>query len=246
MKANIRPEYEHLRSWIEHLPYTFFEQGQIIYNARNQIRVIEAPDGMVYNVKRYCCPPWYNRIIYTIFRPSKAKRAFENAIRILNCGIATPNPIGYLLCGGTWLAESFLITEHVPHAHRLYEWGDGLTQGREELMISFGRFTARMHLKQIYHLDYSPGNILYDWINGQLEFVVVDINRMFFKPISVKLGCANMGRLWGEEQVYQLIAKGYADERESDADLCFRLMWKAHVHFWRYREKPIEYQSKVK
>ena len=40
MRVVINPDYAYLREWIEALPQTFEQQGTIIYNARNQIRVI--------------------------------------------------------------------------------------------------------------------------------------------------------------------------------------------------------------
>jgi len=242
----INPTYHHLQGWIETLPEIFFSQGEIIYNARNQIRVIEGSDGQFYNVKRYCCPQWFNRIAYTWLRPSKAQRAYENALRLQALYIATPRPIAYILCGRHLLAESYLLTEQVPYTHRLYEWGDGLTDGREDLMRAFGRFTARMHQQGVLHLDYSPGNILYDRVDQTWQFSLVDINRMHFGPVSFAQGCANMGRLWGEEAVYHLIAEGYAMESQTDVETCYRLMWQAHQQFWKNRKKPIEYQTKIK
>lgn len=241
----INPTYESLREWIKQLPNTFSTQGKIIYNARNQIRIINGPDGKVYNVKRYCCPKWYNRIIYTWFRTPKAIRAYQNALLLNQRGVATPEPIAYILCHKGLLAESYLITQQIDYAHRLYEWGDGLTDGREEVMRAFGRFTANMHLQQICHLDYSPGNILYDQIDGTWQFAVVDINRMRIGHVSVARGCANMERLWGEEAVYHYIAEGYAETRHIDIESCFQRMWQAHQTFWRKRQKPIEYQSKI-
>lgn len=237
----LNPKYESLRTWLEQLPDTFFQQGEVIYDARNQIRVIDGPDGKRYNVKRYCCPIWINRIVYTWFRSPKAVRAYYNALVLQQKGIATPEPIGYILCGKTTLRESFLITEQIPLAHRLYEWGDGVTEGREDAMRSFGRFTANMHNQDILHLDYSPGNILYDGQKGKWEFSVVDINRMHFGKVSIETGCANMGRLWGEEPMYRFIAEGYAAERHADSETCYRKMWQAHQDFWSKHKKPKEY-----
>lgn len=45
-------------------------------------------------------------------------------------------------------------------------------------MTAFAEFTARLHEAGILHLDYSPGNILYDKIGEEYHFSLVDINRM--------------------------------------------------------------------
>lgn len=47
-------------------------------------------------------------------------------------------------------------------------------------MTAFAEFTARLHEAGILHLDYSPGNILYDKIGEEYHFSLVDINRMHF------------------------------------------------------------------
>ena len=44
------------------------------------------------------------------------------------------------------------------------------------------------------HRDYSPGNILFDKIDGEYHFMLVDINRMSFGKISIDMGCANFAR----------------------------------------------------
>ena len=41
----INQKYEHLRGWLEQLPEQFEQLGEVIYDNRNQLRVIQAPDG---------------------------------------------------------------------------------------------------------------------------------------------------------------------------------------------------------
>ena len=59
----INQKYEHLRGWLEQLPEQFEQLGEVIYDNRNQLRVIEAPDGTLVNAKRYCVPRQPNRLI---------------------------------------------------------------------------------------------------------------------------------------------------------------------------------------
>ena len=49
----INKKYEHLREWLERLPKDFERLGEVIYDKRNQLRVITAPDCTLVNVKRY-------------------------------------------------------------------------------------------------------------------------------------------------------------------------------------------------
>ncbi len=48
----INKKYEHLREWLEQLPENFEHLGEVIYDKRNQLRVITAPDGTLVNAKR--------------------------------------------------------------------------------------------------------------------------------------------------------------------------------------------------
>jgi len=238
MKIQLHPSYENLRDWIVQLPNTFYEQGQVIYDARNQIRVIQGPDGSLYNVKRYCCPKWYNRLAYSFIRQPKAIRAYTNAIRLAQRGIPTPNVVAYILCGKGLIRESYLITEQSPLTHMLYELGDGVIQGREALITALGAFAGTMHEKGVLHLDFSPGNVLFDQIDGWWQFTLVDINRMRFGCIGAASGCRNFARLWGGRAMYRLLADGYAAARGLDPEWCYTRMWQAHHRFWKNRSMP--------
>lgn len=66
------------------------------------------------------------------------------------------------------------------------------------------------------HRDYSPGNILFDKIDGEYHFMLVDINRMSFGKISIDMGCANFARLWGQKAFFELLAREYARARNTD------------------------------
>ncbi|MCQ2348518.1 MAG: lipopolysaccharide kinase InaA family protein [Paludibacteraceae bacterium] len=213
----------------------------VIHNGRNQVRIIPGPDGKEYVIKRYHQPPWFNRIVYTFIRQPKAVRAYNNALLLTKNGIETPLPIAYILEKNGLLKESYLITERCTYPNLLYVWGDEVTEGREDAMRAFGRFTGKMHNIGALHLDYSPGNILYRRNGDDTVFSIVDINRMRWGQISVKQGCRNLARLWGDKPMYRFIAQGYAQERHSQEDQCLQWMWEAHQRFWKHRAKPIRY-----
>jgi hypothetical protein len=56
MTIILNPTYELLRAWVEQIPVIFALQGKIIYDARNQIRFITAPNGDEVCVKRFHAP----------------------------------------------------------------------------------------------------------------------------------------------------------------------------------------------
>ena len=95
MKTVINPTYNALSSFINRIPYIFDQEGALVFTARNQLKSYTV-EGVDLIVKRYKRPHLINRIAYTFFRPSKAKRAYEYALRLLELGIDTPMPIAYI------------------------------------------------------------------------------------------------------------------------------------------------------
>ena len=88
--------YNHYGSFISDIPELFRnEQGQVIYNGRNQIRSFnDGSTKMI--VKRFKKPDIVKKIIYSFFRKNKAEKAYKNAFEILKRGFNTPKPIAYI------------------------------------------------------------------------------------------------------------------------------------------------------
>lgn len=241
----INKKYQHLEQWLERLPEDFERLGKVIYDKRNQLRVIEAPDGSLVNAKRYGVPHLINRIVYsTGLRQPKGLRAFTYPTRLIERGIDTPEPIAYIEqrhCG--LLGLCYFISVQSPLQHTLYELGDAREGTYEALAEALGRFTAKMHDREVLHLDYSPGNILWDKDDEGYHFTVVDINRMRFGKVGMKDGCAALCRLWGPKRFIELIARSYANARGYNQDEAVRLTMQARTAFWtRYRRRhPVEF-----
>ncbi len=218
------------------MPENFAEQGEVIYDSRNQIRFITAPDGSELCVKRFHAPAFFNRIIYSYFRPPKAKRAFENVQILTDKCVKTPEAVAYILCGNKLLKESYLITKKSTLKRNFYEFGDGNIKGKEAILKAFARFTAFAHEAQVYHLDYSPGNILFDQVNGKWQFEMIDINRIeTHLNVGIRKGCSNFARLWGTEELHRIIATEYAYARGFNPSLCVEIALHARERFWRKR-----------
>lgn len=238
MKVVLNPKYENLRPWIEQLPEHFEKEGRIIYNARNQIRIMRASDGSEVCVKRFHAPRFLNRLIYSYWRAPKAMRAYENALRLKSAGIGTPEPIAYILNIKNGLLEgSYLICQKSVLTRNFYEFRHHSLNGYEYIVSAFARFTAFMHEQGILHKDYSPGNILFDLDEkGQPMFELVDINRMVFgHPVNMATACHNFCRLWGREDFFILLAQEYAKSRGFDEGRCIQLTIRYWKRFWRFR-----------
>lgn len=240
MKLVLNTNYESLREFITLLPTTFDTGGEVIYNARNQIKVFTLADGRKINVKRYCVPIFINRLVYTFCRQPKAVRAYEYADHLIELDVPTPMPIAYILeQRGGLLAYSFLITEQSSLHNMLYEFGKGTLSGREEIVKAFARFTAGLHEKGVYHKDYSPGNILFDVIQGVPQFTLVDVNRMEFGKVNMDKGCRNFARLWGKRDFFELIATEYATARHFNVQQCINLILKYRHAFWKTHDRTL-------
>ena len=237
---------ESLRRFVRSLPEAFERGGEVIYRQRNEIRVFDLPDGRRVNVKRYRVPPLPLRIIYTLFRAPKARRAYAYALRLREAGIETPAPLACLIeRQGGLLGRSFFVSEQVDYGRDMYEFGRGGTEGREDILRAFARFTARMHEGGFLHADYSPGNILFRKTQNGIDFCLVDLNRMRFGRVSVRRGCENFARLWGGEPMFRLLAEAYAEARGADAVQCATWVLAARRAFWRRyaRKRPLPFAT---
>lgn len=238
MKLVLRDKYSHLRTFIESLPDIFDKEGESIFLARNEIRLYDE-GGFTLNVKSYKVPILINRIAYTFFRPSKASRAYEHALTLLSKGFQTPDPVAYIETKKNGLLHrSFFISLHTPmDGHmRLFNDEDKDNVGKEDLIKAFAEFTARLHEADILHCDYSPGNILREKVDemGKISynFSLVDINRMQFRPVSVKMGCKNFRRMRGNDEFFRLCATYYAKERGADVEQCVQSFLD-----WKYKDR---------
>ena len=238
MKTVLNPTYTSLRTWVESVPQRFAEQGEVIYDVRNQIRLLTAPDGTDTCIKRFHAPRLLNRYIYRYFRDSKAKRSYENGLYLLAHGVGTPEPIAYIeeyQCGG--LGYSYLITRPSRLTRLNREFTLSYTPELEDTIRPLAQFTANMHEEGILHLDFSPGNILWDQTDGEYRFEVIDINRMAFGPVSMKAGCHSIRRLCARSAFFDTFADEYAQARHMDAAECRYWIHYYRDRFWHHGKK---------
>lgn len=247
MKFIINPDYNYLSDYIKTLPQRFNIEGETIYTGRNHIKVMITPDGLTINIKRYHAPRGINSIIYsTGIRMPKGVRAFKYPDILLAKGINTPEAIAYIENRKMGLlSECYLITVQCPYKHTMYEFGDAPKGTYEECAKAFAHFTARMHDQEVLHLDYSPGNILWDKQGEDYLFSIVDINRMHFGPINMKQGCANLRRLWGPKQFFLIIVREYAKTRGFNPNEAEKIALTMRESFWNHFGKKHRIKFKL-
>ncbi len=240
MKIRINDKYEYLREYIESIPDIFEREGEVVYEDRNLIKNLTAPDGTCLNVKRFCPPRGINKYVYSFgIRKPKGVRAYIYPERLLAKGVPTPIPVAYIeqrRCG--ILSYCYFISLRCPYEHRMFDVGDAPEGTYEELAVAFARFTADMHQKEVMHLDYSPGNILYRQnVDGSFEFSIVDINRMHFGKVGREQGLLNFKRLWGPKRFFIMMIEEYARVRGYDVAEAVEFTLAARAKFWKWFSK---------
>ncbi len=188
---------------------TYFQtNSQTIHKARNELKIIPFEDIETV-VKSFKVPHLLNRIIYTFFRDSKAKKSYEYSLKIKDF---TPSPIGYIeFYNSSLLHESYFVSEHFAYDFTIREpLLDAAFEEREQIFRSFARFTFALHEAGILHQDYSPGNILVKRENQGFTFKIVDINRMKFFSPDEDARAKNFSKLWASDEVLHVMANEYA------------------------------------
>jgi len=210
MKIIINPAYSILSSFISNIPTLFEQEGELVFKARNQLKSYSV-EGFDVIVKRYKKPHLINRIAYTFFRPSKAKRAYEYALRLSELNINTPAPIAYIEQNSCGLINyGYFISVYEKDYSDIRNLMTG-AQTDDDLLQELSTYIANFHNKGVLHFDMSPGNILYKKDENNYRFTLIDINRMQFLPSISKIKrFKSFHSLSDNKAVLSKVAKLYA------------------------------------
>lgn len=202
----------------------FNKSTDSIHKARNEIKIINTQERN-FVVKSFKIPHLLNKIIYTFFKDSKAKKSYNNSLKTIEF---TPKPIGYIEFQEYGLIdESYFISEHFDYDFTIREpLLNANFEEKEEVFKSFALFTLKLHDKNIFHLDYSPGNILIKKEDGHYIFKIVDINRMEFKSLSLDDRLKNFSKLWAKDDDLKIIIKEYARLMNENESNCIKIALK--------------------
>jgi len=225
IKYEVAPEFKDLELWISQLPANFPVSGETIFKSRNEVKVFNVGEYQV-NVKAFKVPNLVNRFAYVYFRGSKARRSYSYARKFLSLGIATPKAIGYVDCTESGLLHtSYYISVHYKYEFTLREVLNYQVADHDVILREWVRFTyKKLHLNNIFHLDYSPGNTLISRQEYGYDFQIVDLNRMSFGPISFEKGLYNFRQLDTDRQTLELLASEYASLCHKDAGKAMKVL----------------------
>lgn len=222
-KYIITKEYEQLfNTFFLNIHSYFLKNTQTIHKARNELKTINY-EGIATIVKAFKVPNIFNAFIYSYFRDSKAKKSYDNSIKI---GDFAPQPIGYIeQYKFTLLKESYFVSEEFHYDFTIREpLLDTQFENRNKIFEAFARFTLALHNEGIFHNDFSPGNILIKKDNDNFIFKVVDVNRMTFITLSETMRAKNFSKLWAKEETLITMANEYKKHHECSNDFVNRVL----------------------
>ncbi len=230
-KITINPDYQtndNLRDFLSDITDRFANDGKTLYNKRNVIKsfAIDESDNILNDVivKKYKSPNIIQRIGYSFFRPSKAKRAFNNATILRQRDIDTPLELAYIeYWKDGFIGDTYFISasDYAPAIKsRLHD----LEDFDQVLAKDFAEFAAELHLKGILHHDLNQTNVQYHILdNGHYAFSVIDINRMKVYPIGEEIPIKdcfdNLTRFTYRLDLFEFVAKHYIEKRGWDSNL---------------------------
>ena len=204
---------ERLKDFILNIK-TYFnkEKNTVIYDKRNIIKIVEF-EGNKYVVKSFKTPHLLNQIVYRFFRESKAKRSFDNSYKLEQMGVNTPQPVGYIEFPTRFkFKESFYISEFYDFDFEIRAvFKDENFEDREEILKKFIEYSYQLHQKKVYHIDYSPGNILVKKLSYGYEFSIIDVNRMKFLEFDDELRMKSLSKLTNNKNDIEFMLKFYAN-----------------------------------
>lgn len=220
--------YADFLSFIKVLPVYFKNsEGRVIYKGRNELREFRYK-GMDLVVKSFRKPNLINRIVYGLFRSSKAQRSYEYAEMLLLSGIGTPQPVGYYTeRSGLLFTHSYYVSLKSECPYTYYDLVKTDFPGQEQILRAIARTTAAMHEHGYLHKDYSRGNILFKETDGGVKVEIIDLNRIRFRKVGIEEGCRNFERLPVKEGWCKIMGETYARERGFDIDVCCRFIYEA-------------------
>lgn len=228
-KLEIHPNYRSLLPFVLLLRIDFEKEGILLHKGRNEVKSF-CYKGVDLVVKAYHVPRYLNKIIYGLFRASKAERSYRYAWMLKEKGIGTPEAVGYVTYRRWFLFEkSYLITlkSECPYTYR--DFATHAFNEQEKILSAIAHTTALLHDNKLLHKDYSAGNILFRKSRTGVNVEIVDLNRMRFGKVSMKEGCKNFERLPGTPEMFVTLAHEYAKVRGFEPSECLAIIERTHL-----------------
>ena len=236
-KYILNPKHSTFKEHLLNIQSIFQASDESIHKARNELKIVEI-DGTKYVIKSFKVPHFINRIAYTFFRDSKAKKSYLNAIKLQELGINTPEPVGVIeFFKNTLLTQSYFVSLYEAYDFTIREVFHHKVDDVQTILKEFAAFTYELHKKGVWHVDYSLGNILITkQADGSYKFSLVDINRMHFKHITPQEGLLNFNKFWAQEEDLEFLVKEYTKLASLEFESSFEIVKKSVQQIKKQKE----------
>ena len=190
----------------------FNNTNKTLFNKRNIIKLVDFNEKK-YVIKSFKIPHFINKIVYNFFRDSKAKRSYENSLKLVKLNINTPKPIGYIEFNSIlFFQDSYYVSEFFDYDFEIRDiFKNKNFENRNIILEKFVKFTLDLHQKGVYHIDYSPGNVIIKKIDdNSFEFSIIDVNRMKFIEFDLDLRMKNFSKMTFDKDDNEYMIKLYS------------------------------------
>ena len=235
-KTVINLDYADLREWVESLPEIFDSQGDSIFRKRNEIKIfqpVHRGKPLRVAVKSFRRPTLAGRIIYTLFRSTKACRSYLYSLRYISLGIDSPEPIAYVETRRSGLIDRSYYVSLMSDSIPTFDAVVAADRYDPQLTEAIGHLIADMHSKGAVHGDPNLKNILYD--PQSLSLSLIDNNRSRFGRVSPRDAVMNLRRITHRRDALRSITDTYARVRGLDAERLWIKVDRACSRFERNR-----------
>lgn len=211
-----------LQDLFNNLDTIFSNTGTTIQSHRNTIKKVKF-DNRLFAIKSFKIPHFLQRIVYANLRKSKAQRSFENSLKLINAGVHSPKPIGYLIKKkNLQVFQSFYVCEFHKYDFNFVSVFQDFNTNLK-LIEDFLKTVILMHNNNIYHHDLTPGNILVNTSSSN-KFSIIDNNRMSFKNLNLKMRMESISKLTVDDLQRKEIARMYSELAGYNFEQCYHFI----------------------
>lgn len=177
-------------------------------------------------------------------RKSKARRSYENALCILERGVATPAPLAYREMRSV-LTNRLISCSYICKYEQSKTLRDYYDTSTPAFMKSFAAFVALLHEKGIRHDDLNNTNVRVQECGDGYCFSIIDLNRMRIYPdgemVPLDECFGNITRFSCLDSNFELFVKEYLSVR----NLPLSLMTKA-IDAKKRHDKAVDTKKAIK
>ncbi|MGI6223859.1 MAG: lipopolysaccharide kinase InaA family protein [Prevotella sp.] len=183
MESRVNPDYHGDAPYIRLLPEHIAQaECECLYTGRNKVYRMALPSGRFVAVKAFKRLDWFHRLWYTYMEQDKARRSYDNGMRLLQLGISTPMPVAWLAERQGRLKTQLYYVCELTDSQPIADFITSDEVFDQSATEALAKFVATLHEKGIIHRDLNNGNIRWREEDDEYHFELIDLNRMKFYP----------------------------------------------------------------